>query len=269
VNNERSNQSVKKQRVKMENRELTPINTPLNPIHTEKMDAEQNNNIEVNYYLLKADDVNDITLMQNSYNQSSRKCIIYAKINKSDHLILIEIDNIALDITLEKLTTLFNQNNENSFDFSQYLFAYGIYVNNTDTPSANSHNPIFKLFDKSCFIIKDIITAHSNIHLIENKHNEPIQQKNGLILQPRFKNNCNISNHTDHNNKIQTVTLNQSLPTITTINKHIAPKITVLVVEDNPINCKILSKILKKHKIHYKLAKNGLEAIETYCLRRN
>ena len=81
MNNERSNQSVKKQRVKMENRELTPINTPLNPIHTEKMDAEQNNNIEVNYYLLKADDVNDITLMQNSYNQSSRKCIILSLIH--------------------------------------------------------------------------------------------------------------------------------------------------------------------------------------------
>lgn len=233
------------------------------------MDIHKNNNIEAKYYLLKEDVVDDITLMQNSYNQSKAKCIIYAKINKSNHLLLIEIDNISHDITLEEMINLLNDKNEDAFEFSKYLFAYGIYLNSTLTPSAKSHNPIFKSFDKSCYVIKDIITSHSNIHLIKNKDNEPIQQKNGLILQPRQQTNCNINNTDKNDNKIKTVTLNQSLPTINTIDKHIAPKITVLVVEDNPINCKILSKILKKHKIHYKLAKNGLEAIKTYCLRRN
>ena len=43
------------------------------------------------------------------------------------------------------------------------------------------------------------------------------------------------------------------------------PEITVLIVEDNIINRSILSGVLRKHKIKYKLAKNGKEAVDTWC----
>lgn len=228
-----------------------------------------NNSISVKYQLLNEHNIQDISLMQNSYNQCSAMCILYAKVNKTDLFLRIEINNVLSDITLEDLLALCDQKDANEYNIKNYLFAYGIYLNNTGS-TLKSHNPIFKSFDKSCFIIKDIISQHSNIHLIKNKSNEPIQQKNGLILQPRMKHNCNNNiENTSESKEKNSISTHSTLPTINTINKNIAPKITVLVVEDNPINCKILSKILKKHKIHYKLAKNGLEAIETYCLRRN
>ncbi|CAR25919.1 ZYRO0A11154p [Zygosaccharomyces rouxii] len=42
------------------------------------------------------------------------------------------------------------------------------------------------------------------------------------------------------------------------------PKINVLIVEDNVINQTILSSFLRKHKIFYKVAKNGQEAIDVW-----
>ena len=42
------------------------------------------------------------------------------------------------------------------------------------------------------------------------------------------------------------------------------PKISVLVVEDNMINQTILSSFLRKHKISYKVAKNGIEAVDRW-----
>ncbi|CDH14732.1 related to Osomolarity two-component system protein SSK1 [Zygosaccharomyces bailii ISA1307] len=42
------------------------------------------------------------------------------------------------------------------------------------------------------------------------------------------------------------------------------PKINVLIVEDNVINQTILSSFLRKHKIFYKVAKNGQEAIDIW-----
>lgn len=230
---------------------------------------DTNNNVSAKYQLLNEHDIQDISLMQNSYDQCSAACVLYAKINKTDLFLRIEINNVSCDITLEDLLALCGPNGADDFNFNNYLFAYGIYLNNNESTS-KSHNPIFKCFDSSCFIIKDIISKHSNIHLIKNKCKEPIHQKNGLILQPRISHNCNINiENTSGSGEKSIITTHSTLPTINTINKNVAPKITVLVVEDNPINCKILSKILKKHKIHYKLAKNGLEAIETYCLRRN
>lgn len=230
---------------------------------------DTNNSISAKYQLLNEHDIQDISLMQNIYDQCSAVCVLYAKVNKTDLFLRIEISNVLCDITLEDLLALCDRNVANDFDLKNYLFAYGIYLNNSGSTS-KSHNPIFKSFDRSCFIIKDIISQHSNIHLIKNKNKEPIHQKNGLILQPRISHNCNINiENTGDSREKSIITTHSTLPTINTINKNVAPKITVLVVEDNPINCKILSKILKKHKIHYKLAKNGLEAIETYCLRRN
>ncbi|EGV60464.1 CheY-like protein [Yamadazyma tenuis ATCC 10573] len=47
----------------------------------------------------------------------------------------------------------------------------------------------------------------------------------------------------------------------TSATETVLPSISVLVVEDNAINQAILGAFLRKHKIHYEIAKNGAEAI--------
>lgn len=49
-----------------------------------------------------------------------------------------------------------------------------------------------------------------------------------------------------------------------TTNHEIFPKINILIVEDNVINQAILRSFLKKHKISYKVAKNGQEAVDRW-----
>lgn len=44
----------------------------------------------------------------------------------------------------------------------------------------------------------------------------------------------------------------------------VLPLISVLVVEDNSINQAILGAFLRKHKIHYQIAKNGQEAVDKW-----
>lgn len=46
--------------------------------------------------------------------------------------------------------------------------------------------------------------------------------------------------------------------------ERVLPSISVLVVEDNAINQAILGAFLRKHKIHYQIAKNGQEAIDKW-----
>ncbi|CUM63957.1 uncharacterized protein PRCAT00001545001 [Priceomyces carsonii] len=46
--------------------------------------------------------------------------------------------------------------------------------------------------------------------------------------------------------------------------ERVLPSISVLVVEDNAINQAILGAFLRKHKIHYEIAKNGQEAIDKW-----
>lgn len=50
-------------------------------------------------------------------------------------------------------------------------------------------------------------------------------------------------------------------PPGTSATETVLPSISVLVVEDNAINQAILGAFLRKHKIHYEIAKNGEEAI--------
>jgi osomolarity two-component system response regulator SSK1 len=52
-------------------------------------------------------------------------------------------------------------------------------------------------------------------------------------------------------------------PRATTTEK-VLPSISVLVVEDNAINQAILGAFLRRHKIHYQIAKNGQEAIDKW-----
>ncbi|EJS42752.1 ssk1p [Saccharomyces arboricola H-6] len=49
-----------------------------------------------------------------------------------------------------------------------------------------------------------------------------------------------------------------------TTSEKVFPKINVLIVEDNVINQAILGSFLRKHKISYKLAKNGQEAVNIW-----
>ncbi|CCC69871.1 hypothetical protein NCAS_0D02900 [Naumovozyma castellii] len=51
---------------------------------------------------------------------------------------------------------------------------------------------------------------------------------------------------------------------ITTTSEKVFPKINVLIVEDNVINQAILGSFLRKHKISYKVAKNGKEAVDIW-----
>lgn len=51
--------------------------------------------------------------------------------------------------------------------------------------------------------------------------------------------------------------------TLSTFEK-VLPLISVLVVEDNSINQAILGAFLRKHKIHYQIAKNGQEAVDKW-----
>lgn len=57
-------------------------------------------------------------------------------------------------------------------------------------------------------------------------------------------------------------------PKETTINmstfEKVLPQISVLVVEDNSINQAILGAFLRRHKIHYEIAKNGQEAVDKW-----
>ncbi|OBA21202.1 hypothetical protein METBIDRAFT_78241 [Metschnikowia bicuspidata var. bicuspidata NRRL YB-4993] len=46
--------------------------------------------------------------------------------------------------------------------------------------------------------------------------------------------------------------------------EQVLPSISVLVVEDNSINQAILGAFLRKHKIHYQIAKNGQEAVDKW-----
>ena len=54
------------------------------------------------------------------------------------------------------------------------------------------------------------------------------------------------------------------LPSLSSIVEQPFPKINVLIVEDNVINQAILGSFLKKHKISYKTAKNGKEAVDIW-----
>lgn len=57
----------------------------------------------------------------------------------------------------------------------------------------------------------------------------------------------------------------EQFPTLfNTTSEKVFPKINVLVVEDNVINQAILGSFLRKHKISYKVAKNGKEAIDRW-----
>lgn len=111
----------------------------------------------------------------------------------------------------------------------------------------------------------------------------PLDEKEVGLIHPmleseRRKNTGSCPASPDLPNRPETVvpTLPSRLPSTTslqkgqlpwgliTANHEIFPKITVLIVEDNVINQAILRSFLKKHKISYKVAKNGQEAVDRW-----
>lgn len=207
------------------------------------------------------------------YDEGKQRCSLFVRMitteGKDKFIMLhIELNNFTNDVTLDYLVALIKKEDALFFDVTEWLFAYKINIE-----TRNNNKPLYKIFDNNCFVIKDLIVNNNgnntNIYLLRNTNSKSIiKQNSGILLNP----NKNVSSSTlsiSPSNNSSWNSKQESTPTFNTINKIIAPNITVLVVEDNPINCKILSKILKKHKINYKLAKNGLEAIKMYSLRRN
>lgn len=220
----------------------------------------------------------------NSYDELTKEGNLFVKMipkqnedeNNNNCNITIQhfkFNNLTVDITLSQLIEFIKEKEDLSFDIDEWLFAYKINIS-----KGNTNKTLYKILDESCLLINDMLSNNenntSNIFLLPNENSKnKIKQNNGILLNPKRKLSTASSSSTSispsANTNDNTGSKPESTPTINTINKIITPNITVLVVEDNPINCKILSKILKKHKINYKLAKNGLEAIKMYSLRRN
>ncbi|CCF60138.1 hypothetical protein KAFR_0J00700 [Kazachstania africana CBS 2517] len=68
----------------------------------------------------------------------------------------------------------------------------------------------------------------------------------------------------EHTRPLRISTSGFTLTSATTTTEKVFPKINVLIVEDNVINQAILGGFLRKHKISYKVAKNGKEAVEMW-----
>lgn len=68
----------------------------------------------------------------------------------------------------------------------------------------------------------------------------------------------------DHEKNTSTKSKAKNLKSSKSTTDKVLPSISVLVVEDNAINQAILGAFLRKHKIHYQIAKNGQEAIDKW-----
>lgn len=92
-------------------------------------------------------------------------------------------------------------------------------------------------------------------------------EKNGKPpSNPRSETNGSLttSNNSSTNNSNSKLSNSPSKGVATTTTDKVLPSISVLVVEDNAINQAILGAFLRKHKIQYKIAKNGQEAVDKW-----
>ncbi|CAH2351515.1 oxidative stress response two-component system protein Ssk1p [[Candida] railenensis] len=111
----------------------------------------------------------------------------------------------------------------------------------------------------------------------ENLTSDNSQSKNGVkASKPATSSTSKSSNllsiqasdsksnlHTNSNNNSNSNQFNVKQQSKSTTER-VLPSISVLVVEDNAINQAILGAFLRKHKIHYQIAKNGQEAIDKW-----
>lgn len=72
------------------------------------------------------------------------------------------------------------------------------------------------------------------------------------------------NNQINGTNKLTKLTKKVDAMPVKSTTEKVLPSISVLVVEDNAINQAILGAFLRKHKIHYQIAKNGQEAIDKW-----
>lgn len=101
-----------------------------------------------------------------------------------------------------------------------------------------------KLRDPNSFEKSDTEENQSSKQTPERKENTPI---------PGQLKSSEVSSKNSLEKTINTSTFEKVLPSI-----------SVLVVEDNSINQAILGAFLRKHKIHYQMAKNGQEAVDKW-----
>lgn len=83
-------------------------------------------------------------------------------------------------------------------------------------------------------------------------------RKHSSESRPQTRSTSTKASTKAHSGKPVAKTINSS-----TFEK-VLPLISVLVVEDNSINQAILGAFLRKHKIHYEIAKNGQEAVDKW-----
>ncbi|KAK6201479.1 uncharacterized protein RJT21DRAFT_84983 [Scheffersomyces amazonensis] len=92
-----------------------------------------------------------------------------------------------------------------------------------------------------------------------NNNNGNVNGNNNNNNNNNSNNNNNNNNNNNANNK-----LTRSIKGPKSATDRVLPSISVLVVEDNAINQAILGAFLRRHKIHYQIAKNGQEAIDKW-----
>ncbi|XBW35698.1 hypothetical protein QEN19_001269 [Hanseniaspora menglaensis] len=182
------------------------------------------------------------TTNYNTYNNDTAEGNLYATLKNDQQdentLINFKFYNLSNNTTLEEMRTKIKEE-ELSFNISDWVFAYRINLSN-----CNKNKPLYKVFGDSSYVIQDLLLQNdkekSNIYLLPANYNETfIKQKNGILLKPESRWVVDSPRVVELSQAPEIPSKTDTTPTINTINKLIAPNITVLVVEDNPINCEI------------------------------
>lgn len=119
--------------------------------------------------------------------------------------------------------------------------------------------------DKRSNLGKDSINTANQLQNIESNSelnlNLSLSKPDGFATRTEGNKEMALKSHSspqEHKRDRGEKTLN------TSTFEQVLPSISVLVVEDNSINQAILGAFLRKHKIHYQIAKNGQEAVDKW-----
>ncbi|SCU82684.1 LAME_0C02410g1_1 [Lachancea meyersii CBS 8951] len=181
---------------------------------------------------------------------NAREMPVFSDINDTideQEPLMEDMADYQLIVDEEQLRKLSLSNDEDSTDHKQaiLLLPRG-YEGDVNLPSPNMTSPSSTIDTHGAFgfespTLKSAQLVEEEVGLVPSR--DPVVQKEGSPF------------------------LRTALGAVTTdsitIDK-VFPKINVLVVEDNMINQAILSSFLRKHKISYKTAKNGIEAVEKW-----
>lgn len=137
--------------------------------------------------------------------------------------------------------------------------------NITSTPNSSINNSTINNNNST-----DMNTSTKNG---SNYANQPANNSGYYNDYANHQNNTSISsiNYNSHNSSVtkpsplNIVNYNRTINgSKSNTSDKVFPKINVLIVEDNVINQAILGSFLRKHKISYKIAKNGKEAVDIW-----